>query len=117
VPFVGESILSQNKGKPPVIITLLAAARERNGDSFAAAKKDRRAWRTLIRAIALNVRQMPLRYLQNVGGDTPAFLYDPPGDAAAPATIRLHPGVVFHQPRKSKCLDGQQFQPEYRSRN
>ena len=95
VPFLGESVLSQNKGKPPVIITLLVAARDRHGDCLATAKKDRKAWRHLVRAIALNVRQMPLRYLQNVAGNTVTFLYDLPGNAAAPTTIHLHPGVAF----------------------
>src|ERR1700674_884761 len=35
VPFLGENVLSQNKGKPPVIITLLAAARDRHWRSQA----------------------------------------------------------------------------------
>jgi len=94
-PFLGQSVLSQNKGRQPVVITLLAAARERHGDNLAAAKKEKGAWGSLVRAVALNVRQMPLRYLQNVRGDTLAFLYDSPGENTSPATIRLYPGVAF----------------------
>jgi hypothetical protein len=95
VPFLGRSVLSQNKGKQPVVITLLKAARDRHGDNLAAAKKAAKEWRLLVSAVAANIRQMPLRYLQNVAGDTLAFLYDSPRGAAAPATIRLHSSVAF----------------------
>ena len=96
IPFLGQDILSQNKGKQPVIITLLARARDSHGDSLASAKKDSRAWRTLIGAVTRNIRQMPLRYLQNLSGGHLAFLYDQPrAGALAPSTIRLHAGVAF----------------------
>jgi hypothetical protein len=87
--------LSQNTGNAPVVITLLMKARQRHGDNLAAAKRDAPAWRALIRRVAANIRSMPLPRLQNVGGDTLPFLYDLPGKTAAPATIKLHPGVAF----------------------
>ena len=95
LPFMGERVLSQNKGNQPVVITLLVEARARHGDNLAAAKKETSSWQKLLRAVAANIRQMPLRYLQNVGGSTLPFLYDSPGSVAAPPTIRLHPGAAF----------------------
>ena len=94
LPFLGSGILSQNKGKPPVVVTLLLQTRPRYGDSLAAAQRDHLAWQLLIRQVADNVRAMPLRYLQNVGGECLAFLYDPPA-GAAPKRICLFSGVAF----------------------
>jgi hypothetical protein len=94
-PFLGQRILSQNKGGQPVVIALLAAARDRYGNNLAAAKKEKKAWDALLRGVALNIRKMPLRYLQNVHGGTLAFLYDSPGKNTLPPTIRLYPGVAF----------------------
>jgi len=95
VPFLGQGVLSQNKGRQPVVITLLARARDRHGDNLASAKRDSRAWRTLVVAVTRNIRQMPLRYLQNVGGGSLPFFYDQPKGTMAPATIRLRAGVAF----------------------
>lgn len=92
LPFLGSGILSQNKGKPPVVVTLLLQTRSKFGDSLAAAQRDRPAWQSLIRQVADNIRAMPLRYLQNVGGECLAFLYDPPA-GAAPRRIRLFQGL------------------------
>ena len=94
LPFLGNDILRQNTGKPPVVITLLCQARSRFGASIVAAQHDRDAWRELVRTVAKNIRTMPLRYLQNVGRETLPFLYDPPA-GIAPRAIRLYPGVAF----------------------
>jgi hypothetical protein len=71
VPFLGQGVLSQNTGQPPVVITLLASARDRHGDNLAMAKRDSRAWGELVRAITSSIRKMPLPKLQNVGGGSP----------------------------------------------
>jgi 5-methylcytosine-specific restriction endonuclease McrA len=94
VPFLGVETLRQNTGKAPVVVTLLLEIRSRFGDSIATAKRDTVAWRQLVQSVSDNIRAMPLRYLQNVGGETLKFLYDPPA-ARAPRTIRLYPGVAF----------------------
>jgi hypothetical protein len=94
LPFLGADILRQNTGKPPVVVTLLLRTRAKYGDSVALAQRDRTAWQTLIRQVAANIRTMPLRYLQNVGRECLAFLYDPPA-GIAPRKLLLFPGVAF----------------------
>jgi len=94
MPFLGKSTLRQNTGNPPVVVTLLQRARETHGEHLAVAKKDRAQWQTLITGVAQTIRSMPLRYLQNVGRGSLAFLYDQP-QAVAPSTILLYPGVAY----------------------
>jgi len=94
LPFLGADMLRQNAGKPPVVVTLLLRARHKYGDSIAAAQRDRAAWQSLIRQVAGNIRTMPLRFLQNVGRERLAFLYDPPAGIAS-RRITLFPGVAF----------------------
>jgi HNH endonuclease len=94
IPFLGSETLRQNKGRPPVVITLLLDARVKYGDSLAAAQRDRTAWCQLVRNVTANVRAMPLRFLQNVGRECLPFLYSQPA-GVAPNIIRLNPGVAF----------------------
>ncbi|MGO9302639.1 MAG: HNH endonuclease [Candidatus Korobacteraceae bacterium] len=94
LPFLGKDILRQNTGRPPVVVTLLIRARSQHGDRLATARKDAAEWRSLVRSVAANIREMPLRYLQNVGRGTLPFLYDAP-TMKAPSVIRLYPGVAF----------------------
>lgn len=94
LPFLGRETLRQNTGKPPVVVSLLRKTRSKYGDSLSAAHRDQADWRNVIGKIAANVRAMPMRYLQNVGGDRLPFLYDPP-PSRAPRKIVLYPGVAF----------------------
>jgi hypothetical protein len=94
LPFLGSVVLRQNAGKPPVVVSLLLQIRKKYGESRAVAQRDSAAWDTLVRQVANNIRTMPLRYLQNVGRKSIAFLYDLP-QGTAPKTITLYPGVAF----------------------
>jgi hypothetical protein len=94
LPYLGKETLRQNKGKPPVVVTLLLQTRIEHGDDVKAAQRDTVRWRRVVRSAADNIRSMPLRYLQNVGRETLPFLYDLP-TGKAPIVIRLHPGVAF----------------------
>jgi hypothetical protein len=94
LPFLGADILRQNTGKPPVVVTLLLRTLAKYGDSVASAQRDHTAWQSLIRQVADNIRTMPIRFLQNVGRECLAFLYDPPA-GIAPRKISLFPGVAF----------------------
>jgi hypothetical protein len=94
LPYLGNETLRQNTGRPPVVITLLLQARTRCGGSLAAVQRDRTAWSQLVSSVAVNIRTMPLRFLQNVGRDCISFLYDPPS-GTAPRSISLYPGVAF----------------------
>jgi hypothetical protein len=93
LPILGKDILRQNTGRPPKVVTLLLRTRDKQGEHLADAKRDSANWRKLVHDVADNIREMPLRYLQNVGGRPLAFLYDPP-HGKAPATIHLYPGVA-----------------------
>lgn len=94
LPFLGSVVLRQNAGKPPVVVSLLLQIRKKYGDSLASGRQDSTAWRSLTQKVANNIRIMPLRYLQNVGRERIAFLYDPP-QGIAPQRIRLYPGVAY----------------------
>jgi len=67
LPYLGKETLQQNKGKSPVVVTLLLDVRKSYGDQVEAAKRDRQRRPQVIRSVADNIRTMPLRYLQNVG--------------------------------------------------
>ena len=88
LPFLGKETLRQNTGRPPVVVTLLLQVRNEHGDRLAEAKRDAAQWRSLVRSVADNIREMPLPRLQNVGRETLPFLYDPPA-VKGPAGIRL----------------------------
>lgn len=94
IPFLGAETLRQNTGKAAVVLTILLRMRASYGDSLAAAQCDSAAWRQLTRQVADNIRAMPLRYLQNIGRECLAFLYDPP-KGIAPRKISLYPGVAY----------------------
>lgn len=94
LPYLGKDTLRQNKGKHPMVVTLLLQTRRDYGDDIKAAQRDAAKWRQVVRLAADNIRSMPLRYLQNLGRESLPFLYDPP-KAKAPAMIALRPGVAF----------------------
>jgi len=94
LPFLGKDVLLQNKGKAPVVVTLLLQARTKYGDHLADAKLDGPRWQRLVDRVAGNVRKMPLQFLQNIGRQSLPFLYDPPA-GTAPTIIHLYPGVAY----------------------
>jgi hypothetical protein len=83
-------VLQQNTGKQAAIVNAVRDARAAYGDSLVNAMRDAAARRALVSRVARIAREMPLRYLQNVGGARLDFLY---GDVGR--EIVLKPGVVF----------------------
>jgi 5-methylcytosine-specific restriction endonuclease McrA len=68
----------------------VAEVRASYGDSIARVLKNADVSRRLITRVAQVVRTMPLRYLQNVGGERLDFLYGEVGHV-----IELRPGVAY----------------------
>jgi hypothetical protein len=83
-------ILQQNTDKQAAVVNAVRNARAAYGDSLVSTMRDKAAWRALVSKVARIVREMPLRYLQNVGGQRLDFLY---GDVGR--EIELRPGVAF----------------------
>ena len=94
LPYLGKGVLRQNTGGPPVVVSRLLRARAECGDSIANVQRDRSRWTNLVGIVSNTVRTMPLNFLQNVGDQPLAFLYDPPR-GRAPRTITLYPGVAY----------------------
>jgi 5-methylcytosine-specific restriction endonuclease McrA len=93
VPYpspVDTRVLQQNSGRQAAIVNAVRDARAAYGDSLVNAMRDGAAWRALVSKVAQTVRGMPLRYLQNVGGERLDFLY---GDVGR--LIELRPGVAY----------------------
>jgi hypothetical protein len=87
-----HQILKQNNFKQASIITILCEARSRYGTSLSALMKNVVGWENLLRDVAPVVRNMPVKYLQNVGGVKIDFLDEYP----LPRRVcELRPGVVF----------------------
>lgn len=84
-------LLSQNPGKQAAIVNLLHDLRRSGADSLSNAR-NLASWGNALRRIVTTVRDMPVRYLQNLGGKLDPFLYDYPirGDS-----VILNPGVGY----------------------
>lgn len=95
-PYVGASddrgVLCQNKGKQAAVVRHLLTLRSVGVTTLAQARQHSR-WNSTIREIAKVVREMPVRYLQNIPGGTVPFLYDP---ELTGESLILMPGVAFN---------------------
>jgi hypothetical protein len=88
-PAAKGGILRQNMGRQAAIVNVVGGARSKYGNP-ARLMSNGAAWQGLVKTVARVVRDMPLRYLQNVGGMRIDFLYAEPG-----RVIELRPGVAF----------------------
>lgn len=90
-PGTAAGVLVQNLGDQAAVLSAIVAFRARAGVSTpqqAAAHPD---YAALLSRVTATVSDQPLRYLQNFGGTTDAFLYERPG----PGRVRLLPGVAY----------------------
>ena len=86
-------ILLQNKGKQAAVISGILQAQQNFGGSLARLRQqDHDLWASLVRDVRNTVCDQPIRYLQNVGGETLPFVYDKKNGRK---TITLNPGVAF----------------------
>jgi 5-methylcytosine-specific restriction endonuclease McrA len=86
------SILSQNLGAQAAVVNRLAEIHQDCGGQFSRARLHPN-WKGVLSGISSVIRNMPLRYLQIIGGKQVPFLYDYP---ARPGLIRLKSGVAFN---------------------
>jgi 5-methylcytosine-specific restriction endonuclease McrA len=97
IPYVSEvsgaspAILLQNQGKQAAVINALAILRAQGAATIAQAMRSP-DWAATIRQISAIVANMPVRYLQNMGGALTPFLYDYPNPRGK---LVLKPGVAF----------------------
>lgn len=84
-------ILAQNQGAQAAVIKELLKLRSCGANTLIQAKRLRQ-WPDAVRRITRVVRQMPVQFLQNVGGTTVPFLYDYPPPIGK---LVLKPGVAF----------------------
>jgi 5-methylcytosine-specific restriction endonuclease McrA len=84
-------ILAQNRGAQAAVINELLQLRSSGANTLSQAKQLRQ-WPDAVRRISRVVRQMPVQFLQNIGGTTVPFLYDFPPPIGK---LVLNPGVTF----------------------
>lgn len=75
VAGTNPSVLAQNQGKQAAVVSSLSILRTQGAATIAQARQ-LPGWNGTLRTIASTVTNMPLRYLQNVGGVLVPFLYD-----------------------------------------
>lgn len=98
VPYVSRTdptagqVLRQNTGGQAAIIRQVLQARRKFDDSLVDARRDKQAWKSLVRDVDQVIRQMPLWKLQTVGPDRFDFLYENRG---AGTSIELRPGAAY----------------------
>jgi 5-methylcytosine-specific restriction endonuclease McrA len=78
VPYVfnddGQLILNQNNGKQAAIVNRIIQLRM-SYSSLGLLRRDSLVWLKLVKDVARNVKDMPVRYLQNINGQNFEFLY------------------------------------------
>jgi 5-methylcytosine-specific restriction endonuclease McrA len=85
-------VLYQNLGQQASVVNCLRKLRS-SGAATLAHARDSSNWPDTIRQVGKTVKEMPLRYLQNVAGSTVPFLYALPVTGNA---VELLPGVAFN---------------------
>lgn len=78
VPYVfndkGQLILNQNNGKQAAIVNRIIGLRQ-SYSSLGLLRRDSLVWLKLVKDVARTVKDMPVRYLQNINGQNFEFLY------------------------------------------
>ncbi len=70
----GQLILNQNNGKQAAILNCIIALRQ-SYSSLGLLRRDSLVWLKLVKDVARTVKDMPVRYLQNINGQNFEFLY------------------------------------------
>ena len=83
-------ILAQNRGPQASIIKYIAEFRATYAGVTLAAARSSSGYELLLTDIAKTVSAQPVRYIQNIGGGTEAFLFE-----RERGGVRLLPGVVY----------------------
>lgn len=95
VPYVfndaGQLILNQNNGKQAAIVNRIIELRH-SYSSLGLLRRDSLVWLKLVKDVARTVKDMPVRYLQNINGQNFEFLYQ---FAQSKQQLTLLPQVMF----------------------
>ncbi len=91
-PGSTAGVLFQNLGSQAAVVNHLDEVHRDCAGNYSRARFHPR-WKEAVRSISAVIRNMPLRYLQNIGGVLVPFLYDYP---APPGLVRLKAGVAFN---------------------
>ena len=70
----GQLILNQNNGKQAAIVNRIIQLRQ-SYSSLGLLRRDSLVWLKLVKDVARTVKDMPVRYLQNINGQNFEFLY------------------------------------------
>jgi 5-methylcytosine-specific restriction endonuclease McrA len=89
-PGTIASILFQNTGNQAAVITAINAFRQTHAGATLWSARSVPAFSALVARVARTVADQPIRYLQNLGGKTDAFLYE-----RRPQAVCLLPNVAF----------------------
>ncbi len=103
LPGTEPRVLSQNQGVQAAVVNYLTEIHRQSGGLYSRARMHP-DWKQVLSRISAVIRNMPLRYLQIIGGVQVTFLYDYP---APPGAITLKPGVAFNLRRYQALI--QQF--------
>ena len=87
----GGGVLKQNTGKQAAVINWLVEERLSVDGSLAALRMQPKRWRGLVSNVAAKVKEMPLRWLQVMGGKPEEFIYRQ--NHIVGGCIELLPGV------------------------
>lgn len=91
LPGTIPSLLAQNQGAQAAVVAALCSLRDKGVSTLIQAQR-LDDWAATIAYIATIVRQMPVKFLQNVGGVSIPFLYDYPPPRGG---LVLKQGVAF----------------------
>jgi 5-methylcytosine-specific restriction endonuclease McrA len=91
LPESQSDILAQNKGIQAAVVNQVMRFNETAAQSFPRAKQTP-IWPDVLSKVARVIRDQPVRYLQNIGGNSDPFLFDQP---QARKPLILKPGVMF----------------------
>ncbi|EPP8382642.1 TPA: HNH endonuclease signature motif containing protein [Acinetobacter baumannii] len=70
----GQLILNQNNGKQAAIVNRIILLRQ-SYSSLGLLRRDTSVWLKLLKEVAKTIKEMPVRYLQNINGQNFEFLY------------------------------------------
>lgn len=88
-------ILRQNTDKQALVVNKVQEARHRYGDSLAAFKRDKKAWKALVRRVEGAFWSQPLWRLQRIGAQSLDWLYANRPIGTRVESIELLPGIAW----------------------
>ena len=105
VPYVfdedGQLILNQNNGKQAAIVNQIIGLRQQY-TSLGLLRRDIPVWSKLVKNVAKTIKEMPVRYLQNINGQNFEFLYQ---QESSNQRLTLLPHVMYNLRQFSEIIE------------